>query len=274
MPQVGRTTTPSVNSARPLRSELGWSTRETITSYGHDLPGELIGHVSLGAMGFLGLTGRIPTPAEDRVFNALLVTLVEHGQTPSAIVARLTYLGAPEALQSAVAAGILGLGTVFVGTIEGSAKLVQEGLAGQPQDVDLDGLADRIVEELAQQKAIIPGVGHPLHKPLDPRTVRLFQVAKEEGVYGRHCALIELVAAKAAVRYNRPLPLNATGAIGAIASDLGLPWTITRGLGVMARAVGLVAHVLEEQQNPIAVEVWRRVDREVSDAHLPSSSGE
>jgi citrate synthase len=268
MSEFVRTTTPSVSTTRPLVSELGWSTTDSITCYGHDLPNELIGRVGAGAMGFLGLTGRVPTPAEDRVFNALLVVLIEHGQTPSAIAARLTYLGAPEALQSAVAAGLLGLGTVFVGTIEGAARLVQQALADQPPDVNLATLADSVVETLAEQKVIVPGVGHPKHKPVDPRTAPLFAVAKEEGVYGRHCALMELIAEKAAARYARSLPLNATGAVGAIASDLGLPWNITRGIGVMARAIGLVAHILEEQRTPIAAEVWARVDREVTDAHV------
>jgi citrate synthase len=268
MSEFVRTTTPSVSTVRPLVSELGWSTADSITSYGHDLPNELIGTINAGAMSFLGLTGRLPTPAEDRVFNALLVVLIEHGQTPSAIAARLTYLGAPEALQSAVAAGLLGLGTVFVGTIEGAARLVQQALADQPPDVDLETLADRVVETLAERRVIVPGVGHPKHKPVDPRTAPLFAVAKEEGVYGRHSALMELIAEKAAARYARPLPLNATGAVGAIASDLGLPWNITRGLGVMARAIGLVAHILEEQRRPIAAEVWTRVDREVTDAQV------
>jgi citrate synthase len=267
MAESMRTTTPKISKSRPLVSELGWSTRTRIVSYGHDLPGELLGEVNLGGMGFLGLTGRIPTQSEDRVFNSLLVALVEHGQTPSAIVARLTYLGAPDAIQGAVAAGLLGLGSVFVGTIEGAAQLVQEGLAGQGPTADLDDIAEGIVANLFERKVIVPGVGHPKHKPADPRAARLFAIAREEGVYGRHCELFEKIADKAAAVYERPLPINATGAIGAIVSDLGMPWTITRGLGVMSRAVGLVAHLLEERANPIAGEIWARVDNEVTLAH-------
>jgi citrate synthase len=263
-----RRTTPSVNKRRSLESELGWSTVDTITAYGHNLPDELLGTVGFGAMGFLGLMGRIPTPGEDRVFNSLLVALVEHGQTPSAIVARLTYLGAPEALQAAVSAGLLGLGSVFVGTIEGAAQLVQNALAEEAPDCDLEVVARRVVEQLAMQGVIVPGIGHPKHKPVDPRTGKLFSIAREEGIYGRHCELMERVAAIAAERYNRPLPINATGAIGAIASDLGVPANVTRGLGVMARAMGLVAHLLEEQGTPIAAEIWLRVDEEVTNAHV------
>jgi citrate synthase len=263
-----RRTTPAVNKHRALESELGWSTTDTITAYGHNLTDELLGTVGFGAMGFIGLMGRPPTPGEDRVFNSLLVALVEHGQTPSAIVARLTYLGAPEALQAAVGAGLLGLGSVFVGTIEGAAQLVQNALAEEPADCDLEQVALRVVEDLAAEGIIVPGIGHPKHKPVDPRTGRLFSIAKEEGIYARHCELMERVAAIAAQRYNRPLPINATGAIGAIASDLGVPARVTRGLGVMARAMGLVAHLLEEQRTPIAAEIWRRVDEEVTNAHV------
>jgi citrate synthase len=179
-----------------------------------------------------------------------VVTLVEHGVTPSAIVARLTYLGAPEALQAAVASGLLGLGSVFVGSMEGAARILSDAVA--------NGKDAKTV--LAENKRM-PGLGHPIHKPVDPRTVRLFEIARETGHYGKHCRLMEEIA-KA-----RGITLNATGAIGALACELGLEWKIVKGLGVMARAVGLVGHILEETREPMATEIWERVDDEAS-AHL------
>src|SRR5687768_10303110 len=111
---------------KPIRSDIAWSNRERIVVRGKDLPGEIIGHLNLGDMAFLELTGRAPSAKESKVFNAMVVTLVEHGVTPSALVARLTYLGAPEAMQAAVAAGLCGLGSVFVGSTEGVAKMLSE----------------------------------------------------------------------------------------------------------------------------------------------------
>lgn len=251
-----------MTSSRRLRSRLGWSTADRISVHGYDLPGELMGRVGLGDMGFLSLTGRLPGTAESAVFNACLVTLVEHGVTPSALATRLTLLGAPESLQGAVAAGLLGLGERFVGSIEGAARLTQEAWAEAEEGADPAALAGPIIDRYDREGVPLPGFGHPVHKPVDPRTERLFAIAAEHGLAGRHVALITAVGVEAR-RRGKPLPINATGAIGAVASELGLPWHVCRGLGVMARAVGLVGHVLEEQGEPIAAELWRRTDDEI-----------
>ena len=239
-------------ASKRLRSDLGWSSVDRIVVRGKDLPREVLGHLNLGDMAFLELTGRVPEPQESKLFNAMVVTLVEHGITPSALVARLTYLGAPEAMQAAVAGGLLGLGSVFVGSMEGAAKLCTEAFAG--------ATAPDIASLLARYKRV-PGLGHPLHKPVDPRTVRLFEIARETGFYGKYCRLMESIAAE------KGLTLNATGAIGALACEIGLDWRCVRGLGVMARAIGLVGHILEEARDPIAEEIWHRVEHEASE-HL------
>jgi len=245
---------------RKLKSGLGRSTADQIFVRGHDLTEELIGKVSLGDFAFLELMARLPTPQESVMFNALVVTLVEHGLTPSTIAARMTYFGAPEALQAAVAAGLLGMGDRFGGSIEQAARILQEAPAGD----DLQATARRIVRDYQARKEIIPGLGHPIHKPADPRTTKLFALAAETGFSGQRVKLMEHLSTEASALYGRALPVNATGAIAAIASEMEIPWRVTRGLAVMARAIGLVAHVQEEMEDPMAAEIWARAEDEAS----------
>lgn len=252
---------------KKLRSDLGWSTAERIVVRGHDLAEELIGKVSLGDVAFLELKGRLPTTQESTVFNALAVTLVEHGMTPSAIVARLTYFGAPESMQGAVAAGLLGMGDRFGGSVESAARMLQEALHEAAPAADLRQLASGIVSAHKEKKEPIGGLGHPVHKRVDPRTPKLFALAAENGFSGRYVELMQLVAEEASRSYGHPLPVNATGAIGAIASELDIPWRVCRGLAVMARAIGLVAHIQEEIEEPLAAEIWSRIDEE-SSSHI------
>src|SRR4051812_40263352 len=129
---------------KAMRSEMGWSTPDRIVVRGRDLVNEIMGKVSLGDMAWLEITGALPTPEQSPLFNALLVTLAEHGMTPIAIAARMTYLGAPEAMNAAVAAGLCGMGSVFVGTAEGCARVMQEALKGGAGG-DLKPIAARIV---------------------------------------------------------------------------------------------------------------------------------
>lgn len=256
--------------SRKLRSKLGRSTSDEILVRGFDLARDLLGKVSLGDVAFLELMGRLPSPQESVMFNALAVTLVEHGMTPSAIAARLTYFGAPESLQGAVAAGLLGMGDRFGGSIEQAARMLQEAeTKGDPPDV-----AREIVAAFRARKEIIPGLGHPIHKRADPRTARLFELAAANGLAGRHVNLMRAIGDEATQAYGRSLPVNATGAIGAVASEMGIPWRVCRGIAVMARAVGLVAHVQEEMAEPTAAEIWARVEAETeaSDASADSDS--
>ncbi|TMC88670.1 MAG: citryl-CoA lyase [Chloroflexi bacterium] len=257
---------------KKLRSEMGWSTPDRIVVRGLDLA-DLIGNVSLGDFAFLELKGRLPSAEESKVFNAITITLVEHGMTPSTIAARLTHLGAPEALQGAVAAGLLGMGDRFGGPAEEVARMLQESLRDVGEDADLLTLAEGIVARQREAKRAVPGLGHPIHKPIDPRTPRLFEVAEANGFSGRYVELIQVVAEEATRSFGRELTVNATGAIGAIASELGFPWQICRGLAVMARAIGLVAHLQEEQSDPLATEIWARVEEETSEHRRGQTPG-
>jgi citrate synthase len=245
-------------SAKPIRSAICRSSADNIAIHGLDLTNEILGRVSLGQMAFLEIYGRLPAKGECRVFEALFVALVEHGLTPSVLAARLTYLGAPESFQGAIAAGLSGLGNTFVGSVEGAARFLQEAAPNaEPADA-----ARKIVEGFRARKAIIPGIGHPIHKDVDPRSERIFEIAGEEGFGGAHVRLMRLVAAQASEAYGRHLPVNVSGAIGAVASELGLDWRICRGIGVVARSIGLVAHLSEEIRNPLARELWLRTDQE------------
>jgi citrate synthase len=254
-----------------LRSDLGWSTANRIVVRGHDLAEDLLGKASLGDVAFLELKGRLPTRQESVVFNAITVTLVEHGMTPSALAARLTYFGAPESLQGAVAAGLLGMGDRFGGSAEDAARMLQDALREAPPDADLQALAKRIVKEHKQAGRLIAGLGHPVHKHVDPRTTKLFALAAENGLAGRYVELMNLVGEDASRSSGRTLPVNATGAIGALASELEVPWRVCRGLAVIARAIGLVAHIQEEIEEPLAAEIWSRIDDE-SSSHLRPTS--
>src|SRR3990167_9838215 len=252
---------------KPIRSDIAWSTPDRIEVHGKSLPDEILGHLNLGDMAFLQIVGRMPTTQESNVFNAIAVTLVEHGITPSALVARLTYAGAPESLQAAVAAGLCGLGSVFVGSTEGTAKMLYEALPPGTKGADLEKIAGDTVASFRARGQIVPGLGYPLQKPVDPRAPRLFQIAKENGFSGDYVKLEQLICAEAERLSGKMLPVNATGAIGAICCELGLPWKIVRGIGVFARAIGLVGHILEESNNPMAVEIWQRVEDEAT-AHI------
>src|SRR5690606_12312461 len=150
------------------------------------------------------------------------------------------YTGAPEAMQAAVAAGLCGLGSVFVGSMETAARVLQEALPDPQADVDLHVLAKQALAKLRAEKQLVPGIGHTLHKPVDPRAPRLFEIAAENGYSGRYVQLMQLIADEAQAASGKTLPVNATGAIGAIASELGLPWRIIRGIGVFSRSIGLV----------------------------------
>jgi len=250
---------------KALESRMGWSTSDTITVQERDFTNELLGKIDLGAMAFLEIQGRMPTAEEANVFNALLVTLVEHGMTPQAITSRLVYLASPEALQAAVAAGLCGVGSVFAGGSEQIARILQDALRDVGARPDLQAIARRIVDDHVARKQPIPGIGHPLHKPIDPRTPVLFAIAGQNGFRGQYVSLLEAICSEAEAKLNRSLPINATGAIGAILSELGFPWRICRGIAVISRAVGLVGHLAEEMRNPLAREIWERAEKEVFD---------
>lgn len=220
-------------------------------------------------MAFLAIMGRDPSPAEARVFDAMTVTLVEHGMTPMAITARLTYLGAPESLQGAVAAGLLGMGSRFGGGSEAVFNMLRTALPSPEIPHDPVVLAKEVVTSHLGAKRPIAGLGHNLHKPVDPRTPKLFQIAEEEGLSGPYVTLLKAIADEAHLKTGKHLPINATGAIGALCCEIGLPLQASRGIAVMARAIGLVGHLIEEAREPMARSIWERAEAEINEHHFP-----
>ena len=219
---------------------------------GHDLTKDLVGKITFSDMTYLMLVGRFPNDGERRMTDSLLTILVEHGMVSSVVAARLCYSTAPESMQAAVASSILGAGSVHLGSSEWSAKMLVKGLPTGDSPADLDAAAAAVVDQHIKKKKRIPGIGHRTHPEGDPRAVRLLEIAKETGVYGRYCDFLQRICKAAGVKYGRPLPANVTGAIGAIALDMGLPWQITKAFALIGRTLGAVAHISEEIRNPMS----------------------
>jgi citrate synthase len=246
-------------------TSLGASDAEHIRLLGLDLAGDLMGQVGFGELAFWLVAMRRPTPSEVRVFEAVLVALADHGFTPTAIAARLTYLSAPDSLQGALAAGLLGGGSRFLGVTEDCGTYLHTALsevAGElPTDeAGWDALALETVRATRAAGRYVPGLGHPVHKTEDPRTPVLIRIATEEGVHGPHLELFEAIGRVHDQVLGRRLPLNGAGVCGAALADLGLPVELLRGFALLARAAGLLGQLAEERRHPIGMDIYRAVD--------------
>jgi citrate synthase len=249
------------------RTGIGTSTADTITLLGHDLARDLIGQVSFGELAFWLLTKRRPTAPESAMFEAVLVSLADHGFTPTAIAARLTYTSAPEALQGALAAGLLGGGSRFLGVTEDAARFLSDGLAGQsprPEgEAGWDQLAVAVTAATTAAGRFVPGLGHPVHKVEDPRVPVLFELAERHDRFGDHLQLFAAIGRVHPAILGRTLPLNGAGACGAVLADLGLPVSVMRGVALLARCAGILGHLAEEQADPVGMDIYLSVDRNV-----------
>ncbi|HEY6457041.1 MAG TPA: citryl-CoA lyase [Steroidobacteraceae bacterium] len=230
-------------------SGISTSNADTIVVRGRDLAA-LVGSITFTEHFWLLLTGALPTPAQLRILDATLVAIAEHGLVPSVQAARMTLAAAPEALQGAVAAGILGCGSVVLGSAEAAGRLfaeIQARALGRPlREASLE-----VVREYRAAKRAIPGYGHPLHKGRDPRSLRLFAVAAETRTSGPHAEIAGIVEELLPEVIGRPLSLNVSGAIPAVLLDAGYPLLALKGVPLLARTAGLVGHLLEEQQRAI-----------------------
>jgi citrate synthase len=243
---------------------LGASSPTTITLLGQDLAADVMGNVGFGELAFWLATQERPSTGQVRVFEAVLAALADHGFTPTAIVTRLTYLSAPDSVQGALAAGLLGGGSRFLGVTEDTGRFLHDVLAGAeevPSDVaGWDALALETVTAQRAAKRFVPGLGHHVHKDGDPRTPRLMQIAREEGQFGPHLALFEAIGRVHPQVLGRTLPLNGAGVCGAALADLGLPLPLLRGFALLARTAGLIGQLAEELRHPVGNDIFLSVD--------------
>jgi citrate synthase len=233
--QIGKGAAPvsHISQAHPDRVEVR----------GRDLTGDLMGRLSFTAYFHLLLTGEEPTDDQRDFLDLVLVAIAEHGMMPTNVAARMTLAADPGSLQGAVAAGILGCGPVLLGTAQECADLlVQARQAGDPA---------QLIRDLRARGGKAPGFGHPVHKPLDPRAERILELAQERGVAGAHVALAHQLRDAVHEQYGRPLTMNVSMPIAAVMLDLGFPAAMVKAVPILARTGGLLAHLAEEQQQPV-----------------------
>ena len=233
-----------------FETSVGTSDADSITVMGRDLARDLMGKTTLSELAFLVVQRRMPTPEETRMFDAVLVSLADHGLTPTVLAARLTHTGAPESLQGAVAAGLLGAGSVFLGVVEDTVRFL---------DAAGDDVEAAVARELEAGRRI-PGLGHPIHRVEDPRTPRIYEIADETGLTGSYLERLRRVGAAHEKETGRGLPVNGAGVAGAALADLGFPGPLLRGFALLARTAGLLGHLAEEMQSPIGMRLYREVD--------------
>jgi len=228
---------------------------------GRNLCDDLIGKMTFTDYIMFHFFGKEPTPLQRAIVDAVLVCIMEHGMTPSAVASRITYLGEPDSLQGAVAAGLLGAGSRFVGTADKSAALFTR-ITAKPEG-ERAAEAKMIAEEFTAAKEFLPGYGHPIHTNGDPRVKRLDEVARAAGAKGEYIDAMYLLGDAIKEASGKSIVINANAAIGAVLLEADIPPEIARGFNLIARCAGLVGHILEEQQEPAGYSIWKAADKAV-----------
>lgn len=232
----------------------------SITVRGHDLCTDLIGKIDFVDYFWLLVCGARPDKRQIAALNACLVAIAEHGLVPSVQAARMTLAAAPEAWQGAMAAGLLGMGTVVAGSSEIAGRYLAELVAaGGTEDVVRTSL-----DVYRSERRKVPGLGHPQHTAGDPRADRLLAIADEMRISGPHIATLRSLGKLAPVMMNRPLPINVSGAIPAVMLDAGWPLAALKAVPLIARAAGLAAHLYEESERPIGFILSHHADLAIS----------
>jgi len=264
--KIGKTTLP--------RSAICTSDEHTIVVRGEDLCQDLIGKISFTDYFHLLLTGNRPTAAASAVIDATLVAIAEHGLVPSVQASRMTLAAAPDALQGAVAAGILGCGSVILGASESAGKLFVAVQARMQNGETRDAAAQHVLREYRAAGLAIPGYGHPLHKERDPRVARLLEVARESGADLQYIEIADAIERAIPDVVGKDLRLNVSAAIPAVLLGVGFPLLALKGVPILARTAGLIAHLNEELHHSIGFALSYQATRELQyDGKVPAGFG-
>ena len=245
-------------SGHVLTSNLSTFDHSGATIRGKNLVKDLIGEVSFSKMIYFYILGKMPTPEELSIVDAVLVTLMDHGMS-GGLNARMIYRSSPDSLQGAVAAGLLGMGSQFGGVMEQVGQYLDEIVKAPDQEAK----AREIITQYRSRKKALPGFGHNDFKPDDPRTPKLFEVARRAKVKGQYIDALQLMSRVVDEVVGKHVTINATAGIAALLAEIGVPFKIMRGFSLISRAPGLVGQILEEQTNPIAGDLMKLVNQTV-----------
>ena len=234
------------------KTQIAKASADRVDVRGRDLVGDVMGRLTFTEYFHLLLTGDEPTEQQCFFLDLVLVAIAEHGLMPSNVAARMTLAADPAALQGAVAAGLLGAGPVILGTSGDCARLLES-------DEDPSALARGIHDAGGK----VPGFGHPVHRPVDPRAERILVLADERGVSGRNIARARALRDAVAGLWDKPLPMNVAMAIAAVLLDLGYTADMVRAVPILARTAGLLAHLAEERERPIGLQLGRVAEESV-----------
>jgi citrate synthase len=245
-------------------SHISQAYADRVEVRGRDLTGDLMGRLSFTEYFHLLLTGREPTDEETFFLDLLLVAIAEHGMMPTNVAARMTLSADPDSLQGAVAAGILGAGPVILGTSEECARLLEAAQERVTAGEAPDAVAEAMAREIHDTGGKLPGFGHPVHRPLDPRAERMLQLADERQVSGPYVKLARSFRDAATAVWGKPLTLNVSMPIAAVMLDLGFSPATVKAVPILARTAGLLAHLAEEQQEPIGFAMAKSAEEAVT----------
>lgn len=252
---------------------IATSNAESITVRGYDLCDDLIGQIVFSDYFWLLVIGEKPTEVQRKMLDACLVAIAEHGLVPSVQAARMTLAAGPDAWQGAIAAGLLGMGSVVAGSTEVSGQYLAEVMAKADADgTDLETAAIASLHDLKERRKKVPGLGHPQHSAGDPRANKLISLADELGVSGRYVETLRILAEHAPGIMNRPLPINVSGAIPAVILDAGWPLEALKAVPLLARTAGLSAHLYEESLRSIGFIMSHKADEAISYDGKPSDT--